>query len=85
MSKSLCVALLISLLAVSAALAAPASKTITINCGQGQGIQQALAHPAEELILQINGMCQERVFINPITQNIMCGCNMLAGIDTIRT
>lgn len=45
------------------AWAAPATHTIAVDCAKGKTIQQALAHPAERLVIEISGLCQERVVI----------------------
>lgn len=63
---SAALAAIVPLLAIALALPAaadPETQTIAIDCAQGQSIQQALAHPADQLIVEISGMCQERVVI----------------------
>lgn len=60
--RTVSITLLLGLLAALAG-AAPSSKTIRVDCGHGKTIQQALAHPAEQLVIEISGFCQEQVEI----------------------
>jgi len=43
---------------------AQVTKTIQVDCAKGQTINKALRVPAEELIIEISGICEEDVEIN---------------------
>ena len=55
--------LMVASLALIASPVAAKEKTIQVDCSKGQSINQALRDKAEELIIQISGMCQERVVV----------------------
>ncbi len=50
-------------LVVSSASAAPATATVSVDCNLGQTINNALNHPADELTIEISGICVEDVEI----------------------
>lgn len=41
----------------------PAAATVTVDCDQGDSVQDALATPAGQLTVQIRGICQEDVAV----------------------
>ncbi|MBW2714071.1 MAG: right-handed parallel beta-helix repeat-containing protein, partial [Deltaproteobacteria bacterium] len=51
-------------LVVSSASAAPATATVSVDCHKGQKISNALNRPADELIIEISGICEEDVEIS---------------------
>lgn len=60
--RIVCVTISLGLLA-PLAWAAPPSHTIAVDCEHGETIRQALKHPAQQLVIEISGFCQERVVI----------------------
>lgn len=50
-------------LAMGGSAAAGASKTITVDCSKGESINQALADKSEELIVEVEGLCHEKVVV----------------------
>jgi hypothetical protein len=60
----------------------PATLTVAVDCLAGDSITEALAQPAVELTIQINGMCEEDV--NILRSNvILTGANVDASLDGI--
>lgn len=45
------------------ALAAPASRTVNVDCAKGQRIQDALGRDADELRINVDGFCRENVIV----------------------
>ena len=56
-----------TMMATFALLASPSSaqksKTIKVDCSKGQSINKALEDKADELIIEISGMCEENVLV----------------------